>query len=114
MAKKLKRRKVLKYHGLDQKTKMWMPHGTYGGELTENLVQHIARDLMADAMLRVEEHPVYQNCLSVHDEEIAESGEDEGDNDEFHELISRTPTWAAGCPIDAEVAKSIVKRYKKG
>lgn len=113
LSRKLKRRKKLEYHGLDQKTKQWITHGTYGGELTENVVQHFARDLMAEAMLRIEESPVYDNLLSVHDEELAESGEDQGSEQEFRELISRVPPWAAGCPIDAEVAK-IVHRYKKG
>lgn len=113
LAKKLKRRKKLEYHGLDQKTKQWTTHGTYGGEIAENVTQHFARDLMAEAMLRIEESPTYDNLLSVHDEEIAESLADEGSKDEFYELISRCPPWAAGCPVDAEVA-DIKFRYKKG
>lgn len=113
LEKNTKRRKKLEYHGLDQKTKVWTAHGTYGGELTENLVQHIARDIMAEAMLRIEESPTYQNILSVHDEEIAESGVDEGNAEEFRELIIRPSAWSEGCPIDAEVAK-IIHRYKKG
>lgn len=113
LAKKNKRTKKLEYHGIDQKTRQWSVFGTYGGEITENVVQHFARDLMAEAMLRIEEHPTYRNLLSVHDEELADSREDEGSEAEFRELVSRCPEWAAGCPIDAEVAK-IVHRYKKG
>jgi DNA polymerase len=105
--------KKLEFHGLDDKTHQWLRSGTYGGMITENQTQHFARDLMADAMVRIDDHPVYDNIMSIHDEVLAESRDCEGSAEEYHELVSRCPEYAAGCPIDAEVAKQVVYRYLK-
>jgi len=83
-------------------TRKWERKETYGGELVENATQATARDLMAEAMLRVDQHPVYDLLLSVHDEEIAECDEDKGDVEEFERMMEILPPWAEGCPVDAE------------
>lgn len=76
----------------------------YGGKLFENLVQGIARDLLARAILRVEAagFPV---VLHVHDEIIAEVPENEADDcaQEINEMMEVVPSWAEGLPIAAEV-----------
>ncbi len=107
--KKLK--KTLQVTTVDEKTLQRRADFTYGGELVENVVQHIARDLMADAMVRIDDHPTYENVLSVHDEAIAESDEDEGSQEEFDGLVSLVPEWAEGCPIGADGWNG--HRYKK-
>lgn len=100
--------------------------GTYGGKLVENIVQAIARDLMAEAMLRVEKAG-FEVVLSVHDELIAEFDEnnisgwapstrikDEAFNSMlkiFESLMAKTPDWALGCPVAA--SGWIGKHYKK-
>lgn len=83
-------------------TRKWERKETYGGELVENATQATARDLMAEAMLRVDKHPDYDLLLSVHDEEIAECDEDKGSVEEFEALMEELPDWAEGCPVDAE------------
>lgn len=83
-------------------TRQWERKETYGGELVENATQATARDLMAEAMLRVDKHPDYDLLLSVHDEEIAECDEDKGSVEEFEALMEELPDWAEGCPVDAE------------
>lgn len=49
-----RKRPVLYHWGIDSKTKKWVIQKTWGGTLTENVVQAIARDLVADAALRTE------------------------------------------------------------
>lgn len=92
-------------------TRQWERKETYGGELVENATQATARDLMAEAMLRVDNHPDYDLLLSVHDEEIAECDEDKGSVEEFEALMEELPDWAEGCPVDAEGWEG--SRYRK-
>ena len=96
--------------------------GTYGGKLVENIVQAIARDLMAEAMIRVEKHG-FEVVLSIHDELVAEFNpltvrvHDEDLFSEelllkkFESLMAETPDWAVGCPVEA--SGWIGKHYKK-
>lgn len=45
---------VLTYWGVDSTTKQWRKLQTYGGKLTENLVQAISRDVLGEGMLRAD------------------------------------------------------------
>ena len=74
--------------------------GAYGGTWTENVVSGIARDLLADAMLRIEAAG-YPIVLHVHDEIVAEVLEDFGSTEEFTHLLTRKPSWALELPIAA-------------
>lgn len=56
----------------NQTTRKWEPSETYGGKLCENLVQAFARDILAAAMLRLDEAG-YEILFSVHDEIICEA-----------------------------------------
>ena len=75
-------------------------NGAYGGLWTENVVSGIARDLLADAMLRVEAAG-YPIVLHVHDELVAEVPDGFGSTDEFTRLMTRKPAWALELPIAA-------------
>ena len=88
-----------------------MRQASYGGLLVENLVQAIARDIMAAAMLRCEESRIYSPILSVHDELIAEANQHHGNVEEFVKLVGQCPEWAAGCPVAAEGCAG--PRYRK-
>jgi DNA polymerase len=74
--------------------------GAYGGLWTENVVSGIARDLLADAMLRIEAAG-YPIVLHVHDEIVAEVPESRSSPDEFTHLMIRKPAWALDLPIAA-------------
>lgn len=80
---------------------------TYGGRLTENVVQAIGRDLLADALIRLDELDV-PLIWTVHDEVIALGN--------CVELISKVitngPDWARGLPLAAE--GFVTDRYRKG
>lgn len=95
----------------NKKSGVWGTVRTYGGMLTENIVQAIARDLMAEAMIRVEREK-YPIILTVHDEIISEVDIDYGSLGEFCDLMSGPiPDWAAGCPISVDGWGG--KRYRK-
>ena len=90
----------LTYEGVSE-NKKWSRIETYGPKLVENIVQGTARDLLAEAMLRVEKkgYPIVMHC---HDEIIAEVPEGTGSVDEMCEIMAVQPEWAAGLPLRAD------------
>jgi DNA polymerase len=76
-------------------------NGSYGGLWTENIVSGIARDLLAEAMLRIEAAG-YPIVLHVHDEIVAEVPIGFGSSEEFNQLMTRKPAWALELPIAAQ------------
>ena len=84
--------------------------GAYGGLWTENAVSGIARDLLAEAMLRIETAG-YVIVLHVHDEIVCEVPLGSGSTDEFTRLMTRKPAWALDLPIAAKAWRS--SRYCK-
>jgi DNA polymerase len=85
----------------------WGEQSAYGGSITNNLVQGLCRDVMAEAMLRAEEQG-FPLVLTVHDELVAEV-DDPGTApgrqalvDRLEEIMCQTPAWANGMPITAD------------
>lgn len=103
----------LMYEGRDnKKAGVWNPCVvTYGGMLTENIVQAISRDLMVCAMVALE-NAGYPVILTVHDEVVCETPLDFGSEKEFKTIMeSSLPPWAAGLPISVGTFRKT--RYEK-
>lgn len=91
---------AISYEGVVQETKTWGEIDTYGGKLTENIVQATARDLLADGMLRVDEQG-YPIVMHVHDELVAEV-DSENDLANICQILGTDVDWAPGLPLKAD------------
>lgn len=95
--------RVLYYGGIIQETNQWGEIDTYGGKLTENIVQAIARDLLGNSMLNMQEEG-FAITMHVHDEVIAEipleNAEEHYNN--MVKAMERVPVWAPDFPLKAD------------
>jgi hypothetical protein len=80
----------------------WKPVRAWYGVLVENVVQAIARDLLAAALLRFEARglPVVFHC---HDEVVIEAEEGTVTAEEVLAVLLEPPPWAAGLPLGGKV-----------
>lgn len=89
--------KGFSYEGQNQTTGKWERKETYGGKLTENIVQAIARDLLGHTMLWLDEAG-FEIVFHVHDEAIIEAHEGQT-LQQIEEIFARVPDWAQGLPL---------------
>lgn len=91
------RHEVIEYEGLNQTTKKWETARTYGGKLTENIVQAVARDILGVVMLRAKRDnlPI---VFHVHDEIIVEAAADRPLAD-VEALFSEPIDWCRDLPL---------------
>lgn len=88
---------VIEYEGLNQLTKKWTSIRTYGGKLTENIVQSIARDILGVVILRAY-HAGLNIVFHIHDEIVveAEPGQTLAD---VENLFSKPIEWCRDLPL---------------
>lgn len=103
-------REALAYLAESSVTRKFQVERTYGGKLAENVVQATCRDLLCDALLRLETRG-YRVVMHIHDEVVVEHPEDQGSLSEVESIVAEVPTWARGCPIGVEGFES--RRYRK-
>lgn len=91
------------YTGVNQTSRKWDRMETYGGKLVENIVQAIARDCLAEAMLNVDMILPEGSAIvgHVHDEMIIEATE-ALTQEMVLQAMTQTPTWAKGLVLNAD------------
>lgn len=96
-------KRSLRYQGTIQATRQWGELDTYGGKLTENIVQAIARDLLGNSMLNLADNG-YLPVAHIHDECLVEVPVEGAEKhyDRMVELMSQPPSWAQDLPLRAD------------
>ena len=92
---------TMTYKGLNSVTHQWEYIDTYGPRLVENIVQAIARDLLTEAILRIQKNPDCQIVAHVHDEIIIEADPDKVTLDDMVKAMCELPEWGEGLILNA-------------
>lgn len=85
---------ALHYYSVGQQSHKWSMTSTYGGKMTENIVQAIARDCLAETLKRIDKKGL-QVVFHVHDEVIIDAPE-YITVDEICDLMAEPIPWAPG------------------
>jgi DNA polymerase len=91
----------IKYKTRNAMTKKWEDSTLYGGLLAENICQAVARDVLRDAMLSLD-NAGYKIVATIHDEVICEMPFGEGSLDGMKKLMCENSSWAKDLPLSAE------------
>jgi DNA polymerase len=102
----------ISFTGMNTYTHSWSTVGTYGGKLFENVVQAVARDVLAYSMPRAEAAG-YEIVLHVHDEIVADVPDtDDHSHEGLAAIMVEDLDWSHGLPLAA--AGFTTGRYYKG
>lgn len=88
---------IIEYEGLNQTTKKWGKVRTYGGKLTENIVQAVARDILGIVILRAKKADL-DIVFHIHDEIVVEATPDQSLAD-VEALFSKPIEWCRDLPL---------------
>lgn len=86
------------YMGVDA-TKKWGKIDSYGPKFVENIIQAMSRDILAEAMARIEAAG-YDIVMHVHDEAVIEAPRDAVLEDAC-QIMSKAPDWTPGLILNA-------------
>lgn len=103
---------AIMFKGMDQVKKRWGWTDTYGGKLAENIVQAIARDLLAYS-IKTLDYKGYKVIMHIHDEVVCEANKDTAEISlqNMCDLMSLSPLWAQDLRLTAD--GYITDYYKK-
>lgn len=89
------------YWGQNQQTKKWTVLETYGGKLTENITQAVARDCLAETIQRLEAagFPV---VFHIHDEVVIDASPEVANLTAVEKIMKQPPGWAPDLPLNAD------------
>lgn len=86
----------IEYYGMNQSTKKWGKVETFGGKLTENIIQALARDCLAELLKRIDAAG-YKAVMHIHDEVVLDVLHgDESDLDKVCAIMAEPIEWAPG------------------
>ena len=96
-------RKQIWYYGTNQTTRKWELIQTYGGKLTENIVQAVARDCLAYSMHSLYKAG-YKMVMHIHDEVVIEAplADPTHTLDNAISIMCTPAPWAKGLPLNAD------------
>lgn len=100
---------AITYKGVNQTTRKWETQESYGGKLVENVTQAIARDCLAESLLRIK-NAGYKTVMHIHDETVNEV-EESVTVDELCDIMGQDIDWAPGLLLRADGFESYY--YKK-
>jgi DNA polymerase len=101
----------ISYSGINTYSRKWERIKTYGGKLAENITQAVSRDILASAMTR-SEMLGFETVLTVHDEIITETPDNDGYNaKQLAGIMACNPRWAEDLPLAAAGFEAY--RYRK-
>ena len=101
---------IITYEGIDPTTKKSKRLTTYGGKLVENIVQAIARDVLAQAMMNLR-NKGFNIVMHVHDEIVLEVENGVSSVEEVCEIMCKENRYLKGLKLKADGFES--KYYKK-
>jgi DNA polymerase len=93
-------KEALHYYGVGQQNKRWAEQSTYGGKLTENIVQAIARDCLAITLKRLDGIGLHV-VMHVHDEVIIDCPQKSITQEMACKIMGQPISWAKGLPLKA-------------
>lgn len=99
---------AITYYGEEQGK--WSKKVAYGGLFAENITQAVARDLLCEAMLDLDEAG-YRIVMHTHDEAVADMPYGKGSGDEMRAIMCRDRPWTLGLPLDGKAWEG--RRYRK-
>jgi DNA polymerase len=105
-------RQEIRYQGQNQQTGKWETTSTYGGKITENICQAVARDCLGWAMLALDKSG-YTPLFHVHDEVIISVPDAYKDQDMeiISKLMAKQYKWQKGLILRADAYQT--KYYMK-
>ena len=92
-------RMAITYEGLNAANK-WSRGETYSGKLVENITQSTARDLLAEAMWRMEQKGL-DIVAHIHDEVVLEVPKNSVTVEDVTRIMNENPSWAVGLPLSS-------------
>ena len=92
-------RMAITYEGLNAANK-WSRGETYSGKIVENITQSTARDLLAEAMWRMEQKGL-DIVAHIHDEVVLEVPKDSVTVEDVTRIMNKNPSWAEGLPLSS-------------
>jgi len=97
---------ALTYEGMIQGTRKWSRISTHAGKITENIIQAIARDVLAHGLMKCKDEPSLEVVGHVHDEILALTPEGDEYKDLLVTCMTDRPDWCLDLPLGSSVYQS--------